>query len=117
MTDFDPERMGRYIRFRFEVQKGEGMTPTPETLTSESLRAQIPSYAQDWNDQTVDVPVRLLRSAAEVMERMEARVEELDRVRSLAQAFVDAPTKFGIRHQAYMQLRKALDAARLPDGS
>lgn len=39
-----------------------------------------------------------------------ADVEALEKLRSSAQAFVDAPTKFGIRHQAYMQLRKMLAA-------
>jgi hypothetical protein len=36
-------------------------------------------------------------------------IELLERVRSAAQAYVNAPMKFGIRHKAYRSLVKALD--------
>lgn len=45
----------------------------------------------------------------------ETRIELLERIRSAAQAYVNAPTKFGIRHKAYRSLVKALDEHALAE--
>jgi hypothetical protein len=41
------------------------------------------------------------------------RTEKLERVRAAAQFYVNSPKKFGIRYNAYRQLVKALDEARV----
>ena len=53
--------------------------------------------------------MRAIKSAWEADRK---RIEALERALRMAQAFVDAPTKFGIRHKAYMQMRRALAALR-----
>jgi hypothetical protein len=54
---------------------------------------------------------RELNDAYGLIADLRKRIEALERALRMAQAFVDAPTKFGIRHKAYTQMRRALDAA------
>lgn len=55
----------------------------------------------------MDAPPRL--GTIEEVAALRKWLELLERVRSAAQAFVDAPRKFGIRHSAYRSLVKALE--------
>jgi len=61
------------------------------------LSEYFEAFADDW---------KLDRKRLEEAEKREGRLE---RIRSAAQAYVNAPTKFGIRHKAYRSLVKTLD--------
>lgn len=92
------------------------MNETPDTLRA-AFRPhdwnEESKYAVAWMRDNVGIPAAA--AWEEQVRLLTERVERLGRAVRSAQHFVDSPAKFGQRHTAYMQMRKAVEAALHPE--